>query len=243
VATASDFGFNGARPSHPELLDWLAAEFRDNGWRLKPLHRLIMLSAAYRQSGRPDPQALAVDRFNRLLWRRAPRRLTGEELRDALLAVSGKLDLRLGGPSFSVWEKSTNFTTAYRPRAELGPEEFRRMVYAFVPRSQKDPTFGVFDCPDGALARPKRTVSTTVLQALNLLNSREVLAQAEFLAERLRREAGADPAAQARRAFALAFGRPPAAPEQAAAAALVREHGLSALCRALFNANEFLYVD
>jgi hypothetical protein len=243
VATASDFGFNGARPTHPALLDWLAAEFQGNGWRLKPLHRLILLSAAYRQSGRADATALAVDRFNRLVWRLAPRRLSGEEVRDAMLSVSGKLDLRLGGPGFSVWEHSTNFTTSYRPKAELGPEEFRRMVYQFAPRSLKDPTFGVFDCPDGALARPKRTVSTTVLQALNLLNSREVLAQADFFAERLRREAGADPAAQVRRAFALAFGRAPAAHEQTAAAALVQAHGLAALCRALFNANEFLYVD
>jgi hypothetical protein len=243
VATASDFGFNGARPTHPKLLDWLAAEYQSNGWHLKPIHRLILLSATYRQSGRADPKALAVDRFNRLLWRMAPRRLSGEELRDALLSASGKLDFRAGGPGFSVWENSTDYTTVYRPKAELGPDEFRRMVYQLAPRSQKDPTFGVFDCPDGSQARPKRTVSTTALQALNLLNSREVLAQAEFFAERLRREAGDDPPAQVRRAFALAFGRSPTAREQSTAEALIRSHGPAALGRALFNANEFLYVD
>jgi hypothetical protein len=116
-------------------------------------------------------------------------------------------------------------------------------VYQFKPRSQQDPTFGVFDCPDAALARPKRNVSTTVLQALNLLNSRLILTQAEFFAARLQREAGDDPKQQARRAFILAFGREPTGTEESAAAELIRTHGLPALCRAVYNANEFVYVD
>jgi mono/diheme cytochrome c family protein len=243
VATPSDFGSNGDRPSHPELLDYLASQFIDNGWRLKPLHRLIVLSSAYRQSGRLDARAQALDRQDRLLWRMPPRRLEAEAVRDALLTVSGKLDPRMGGPGYNLWEKNTNYVVVFRPKAELGREEFRRMVYQFKPRSQPDPTFGVFDCPDAALARPRRTVSTTVLQALNLLNSRFALDQAEFFAERLRREAGDDPERQVRRAFRLAFGREPTPAERAAAVALLRREGPAALCRALYNANEFLYVD
>src|SRR5205807_3213918 len=147
VATPSDFGFNGDRPSHPELLDWLASEFIRNGWQLKPLQRLIMLSAAYRQSSRLDDKAMQVDRQNRLLWRMNPRRLEAEALRDAMLSVSGKLDVRMGGPGYEIWEKNTNYVVVFKPKVELGADEFRRMIYQFKPRSQQDPTFGIFDCP------------------------------------------------------------------------------------------------
>jgi mono/diheme cytochrome c family protein len=243
VATPSDFGFNGARPTHPDLLDWLAREFIAGDWRLKPLHRLIVLSATYRQGGQPDAKALTVDRDNLLLWRRPPRRLEAEAVRDAILSASGRLDRRMGGPGYNLWEKNTNYVTVFKPREELGPDTFRRMVYQFKPRSQNDPIFGAFDCPDASLARPRRSVSTTALQALNLLNGRFILAQADCFAERLRRECGDDPEQQVRRAFALTLGREPTAVELSAAAALVREHGAAALSRALYNANEFLYVD
>jgi hypothetical protein len=251
VATPSDFGFNGERPSHPELLDWLASEFmhgangkNDSGrWNLKPLHRLIVTSATYRQSGRLNARSLALDKQNRLLWRMAPRRLEAEAIRDAILATSGHLDRRMGGPGYNLWEKNTNYVTVFKPKARLGPEEFRRMVYQFKPRSQQDPTFGDFDCPDAALARPRRTTSTTVLQALNLLNGRFLIDQADYFAQRLHEEAGDDPARQVGHAFRLAFGRKPSEKELIAAVALVREHGTAALCRALYNANEFLYVD
>jgi len=243
VDTPSDLGFNGGRPTHPELLDWLAAEYQANGWRLKPIHKLIVLSATYRQAGESNPKALAVDQQNTLLWRRTPRRLEAEAVRDSILAVSGKLDTRMGGPGYKIWEKNTNYVTVFKPKAELGPDEFRRMIYQFKPRSQQDLVFGTFDCPDAALARPKRTVSTTVLQALNLYNSRFTLAQAGFFAERLKAEVGEDPAKQVTRAFELALGRKPTEKESAAAVELVREHGVPALCRALYNASEFLYVD
>ncbi len=242
VATPSDFGFNGAPPSHPELLDWLAAAYVDGGWRLKPIHRLIVTSAAYRQSGRLDEKAQAIDRENRLLWRMTPRRLEAESIRDAILAASGKLDPRMGGPGYNVWEKNTNYVAIYQPRAELAADAFRRMIYQFKPRSQPDPTFGAFDCPDAALAAPRRNVSTTALQALNLLNSRFVIRQAAFFAERIEREAGPDRARQAGRAFHLAFGRGPSDTELAAAVSLIKSHGSAALCRALYNANEFVYV-
>ena len=246
VATPGDFGFNGTPPTHPALLDWLASAYRDGGCRLKPIHRLIVCSATYRQagtgSGRAGAKGLEVDRSDVWLWHYPARRLEAEPIRDAILAVAGTLDLTMGGPGYSVWEKNTNYVMIYNPREALGPPEFRRMVYQFKPRSRQDPTFGAFDCPDAALVAPRRTVSTTPLQALNLLNSQFLLDQAAFLAQRLEREAGADPSAQAARAFRLAFARQPTAAERAAAVALIRSHGLPALGRAIFNANEFVYI-
>jgi hypothetical protein len=242
VATPSDFGFNGAPPSHPELLDWLADAFVAGGWRLKPIHRLIVGSSTYRQSSRLDPKAQALDRDNRLLWRVSPRRLEAEAIRDAILATSGRLESRMGGPGYNIWEKNTNYVAVYKPRAELGPGDFRRMVYQFKPRSQQDPTFGAFDCPDAALVAPRRNVSTTALQALNLLNSGFVVQQARSFADRLRAEAGPDPTRQAERGFRLAFGRAPSDTELAPAATLIERHGAAAFCRALYNANEFVYV-
>ena len=242
VATPSDFGFNGAPPSHPELLDWLASTYIAGGWRLKPIHRLIVTSAAYRQSSRLDFKAQDIDRDNRLLWRMMPRRLEAESLRDAILATSGRLDTRMGGPGYNIWEPNTNYVAVYKPRAELGPDAFRRMVYQFKPRSQPDPTFSAFDCPDAALVAPRRNVSTTALQALNMLNSRFVIQQATHFARRLEAEAGADAGKQVERGFQLAFGRGPSATERNAAVALIASHGSAAFCRALYNANEFVYI-
>jgi mono/diheme cytochrome c family protein len=242
VATPSDFGFNGSLPSHPELLDWLASAFVAGGWQLKPLHRLIVTSAVYRQSSRLDPNARDIDRDNRLLWRMSPRRLEAESIRDAILATSGKLDSRMGGPGYNIWEPNTNYVAVYKPRGDLGADTFRRMVYQFKPRSQPDPTFGAFDCPDAALVAPRRNVSTTALQALNLLNSHFVIQQSAYFAARLRADAGSDPASQSERGFLLAFGRAPSSTERDAAASLIRSHGTAAFCRALYNANEFVYV-
>jgi hypothetical protein len=243
VSTPSDFGYNGSPPSHPELLDWLAGEFVRQGWQLRPLHRLIMTSATYRQSGRLDEKASAVDRHNRLLWRMMPRRLEAEAIRDSILTASGRLDRRMGGPGYYPWEPNSNYVTVYRPKLKPDPDDYRRMVYQWKIRSQQDATFGVFDCPDAATARPRRTSSTTVLQALNLLNGPLLTEQAELFAGRVGREAGEDAARQVERAFQLAFSRRPTGREAAASAALVQSHGLAALCRALYNANEFLYVD
>ena len=154
VATPGDFGYNGAAPSHPDLLDWLASTYIAGGWRLKPIHRLIVCSAAYRQSSRLDASAQSIDRENRLLWRMTPRRLEAESIRDAILAVSGQLDQPMGGPATTSGSQNTNYVAVYKPRVELGPDAFRRMVYQFKPRSQQDPTFGAFDCPDAALVAP-----------------------------------------------------------------------------------------
>ncbi|WP_165066334.1 PSD1 and planctomycete cytochrome C domain-containing protein [Paludisphaera rhizosphaerae] len=242
VATPGDFGFNGTAPSHPELLDWLASRYIAEGWRLKPIHRLIVLSAAYRQSSRIDSEAHAVDAQNRLLWRVTPRRLEAEAIRDAVLAASGLLDPKMGGPGYNIWERNSNYVAIYKPRVELGPDAFRRMVYQFKPRSRQDPTFGSFDCPDAALVAPRRNTSTTALQALDLLNSGFIVQQAEAFARRVAAEAGPDPERQAERGFMLALGRSPNPAERTAAAALIRSRGGPAFCRALYNANEFVYA-
>jgi Protein of unknown function (DUF1553) len=242
VATPSDFGFNGALPSHPELLDWLASTYIAGGWRLKPIHRLIVTSSVYRQLSRLDPNAHGIDRDNRLLWRMTPRRLEAEAIRDAILATSGWLDTRMGGPGYNIWEPNTNYVAVYKPRTELGRDAFRRMVYQFKPRSQADPTFSAFDCPDAALVAPRRNISTTALQALNLLNSRFVIQQATNFARRLETEVGPDPGCQVERGFRLAFGREPSPSERNAAVVLIGSVGSAAFCRALFNANEFIYV-
>jgi cytochrome c553 len=242
VATPSDFGFHGGRPSHPELLDWLANELIDHRWSLKHVHRLIVTSATYRQSSASNSDALAKDAGTRLLWRHPPRRLEAEAIRDSILAVSGKLDLTAGGPGFDLFEPNTNYVKVYTPKTAFGPTEFRRMIYQQKPRMQPDDTFGGFDCPDAGQPAPRRNSSATPLQALNLLNSPFVTQQAEFFAGRVKAEAN-EPVGQVRRAFRLAFQREPSDKELSAAVKLVTDHGLPALCRALLNANEFLYLD
>jgi len=252
-STPSDFGANGARPTNPELLDWLAAELVKPGieagsssklqpWSLKHIQRLIVTSATYRQASDARKECLAVDAGSRLLWRFPPRRLEAEAIRDTILSVSGKLDLRMGGPGFSFFGPNDNYVRVYTPKKEFGPETYRRMVYGTVVRQRPDGVFGVFDCPDAGQIAPKRTRSTTPLQALNLMNSGFIMQQAAFLAERLKKETDHDPKLQARLAFALAFQREPDSLELSASAKLIQEQGLVIFCRALFNANEFVYV-
>ena len=243
VGTPSDFGVNGATPTHPELLDWLASEFVAHGWSVKHLHRLIVNSETYCQTSESREQGLAVDASSRLLWRYPPHRLEAEPIRDAILAVSGQLDLRAGGPGFSFFEPNDNYVRVYAPRREWPAETFRRMVYGTVVRQRPDGVFGSFDCPDGGQIAPKRSRSTTPLQAFNLLNSNFMLQQAEFFAARLEKEAGPSVKAQVQRAFALAFQREPAREELEAGTQLIREQGAKIFCRALLNASEFIYVD
>jgi hypothetical protein len=156
--------------------------------------------------------------------------------------VSGQLDLRMGGPGFDLFETNNNYVKVYVSKTDFGPGDFRRMIYQAKPRVQLDNVFGAFDCPDAGQAAPRRTSSTTPLQALNLLNSPFAMQQADFFAVRLEKEGNGDPAMEANRAFLLAFGRAPSAEEAAAATALIHEHGLKIFCRALFNANEFINV-
>lgn len=242
VPTPSDFGWHGGHPSHPELLDWLASELVASGWSLKHIQRQIVTSHIYRLSSQVDTESLRRDSSNRYLARFSPQRLEAEALRDAVLATSGRLDLRMGGPGYDVFEPNDNYVRVYAPKSQFGPGEWRRMVYQFKPRMRQDATFGLFDCPDGGQMVPRRTSSTTALQAINLLNSPFVLEQSRCFAARVSAEAGPEPTAQVDRAFALAFGRAPHPDELSAACGLLADHGLPAFCRALFNANEFLYV-
>ena len=242
VTTPNDFGKNGAKPTHPELLDWLASELLANGWSIKKLQRQILTSATWRQSSTPREEGLKVDAGSRLLWRFPPRRLEAEGIRDSILAVSGNLDRTPGGPSFFLHEVDRENVYHYHPKEKFGPSETRRMVYAFKVRMEQDGIFGSFDCPDGSLVMPKRSVSTTPLQALNLFNSRFMLDQAETFAARLRREAGEDSAAQVRQAWQLAFNRAPGKSEVKESVEFAKAEGLPAFCRAVLNANEFLFI-
>jgi len=242
VSTPSDFGVNGARPTHPELLDWLADEFVRSGWSVKHMQRLILLSGAFQQSSAPREDALTADADAAFVWRFPPRRVEAEAIRDAMLAVSGALDLRMGGPGFSLMDIVEENVMHYFAKEKFTPAEFRRMVYQFRIRQTTDSVFSSFDCPDGGQVMPKRSRSNTPLQALNLFNSTFVLQQAGLLAERLHTEAGDTPEAQVDRAYALFYGRPPDDWERAQSASFIRVEGLPSFCRALYNTSEFLFV-
>ncbi|MFN0108663.1 MAG: DUF1553 domain-containing protein [Blastocatellia bacterium] len=243
VDTPSDFGYLGGRPSHPELLDWLARRLQQHGWRLKPLHREILLSQTYKQSSASREEAAKLDASARLLWRFPARRLSAEEIRDSALAVAGKLDLKMGGPGFRLYRYLQDNVATYWPLDQHGPETYRRAVYHQNARASLLDGLTDFDLPDSAYSAPTRTSTTSPLQALTLLNHRFTLDMSDALAERAKREAPNDQAAQVRRAFALAFQRQPTAEEQQAALKLIASHGWRAFCRAVLNANELIYLN
>ena len=246
VATPSDFGRMGAAPSHPDLLDWLAAECRDGGGSLKSLHRLIVTSAAYRQSSASRPECAAVDVDNTLLWRQNRRRLEAEAVRDAVLAAAGTLDLTMGGPG---WQDFKVEHPAHSPhyRYDLAdPADkatWRRGVYRFIVRSQTQPFMTCLDCADPSMRVERRNESLSALQALALLNNGFMVVQAGQFAERVAREAGPDPVAQIDRGCLLALGRIPDAEEREALLAVVKAHGLANACRLILNLNEFSFID
>jgi len=242
VDTPGDFGFLGSKPTHPELLDWLANRLHEQGWRIKALQREIVLSQTYRQSAGLREDAARIDKDARLLWRFPPRRLGAEEVRDTMLQVAGKLDLRMGGPGFRLYDYKSDNVSTYAPLDAVGPETYRRAVYHQNARASIVDVLADFDLPDNAFAAPKRANTTTPLQTLTLLNSQFTLDMANALATRLTNEAGADPTAQITRAFLVAFQREPLAAERDAALKLIHDHGLPALCRAILNANELLYL-
>ena len=246
VDTPNDFGFNGGRPANQKLLDWLAAEFIAGGYRLKALHRQIVTSATYRQSSRLNNVAAKIDAENRLLWRRSPQRLEAEAIRDSMLFVAGVLDLSLDGPGFQEMKASiAPGTQTYLYAADDPTREFSSAARCIVcgPAAAAAALLDVLDCPDPSTTSPRRAVTTTPLQALSLLNNAFVLHVVDKFAERIARDVGAEPVRQVERAYRLAYGRAPAAVEQAVAVQVVREHGIGVLARALFNSNEFIYVD
>lgn len=272
VETPSDFGLGGSLPSHPELLDWLAGQLQSGGWSQKSVHRLICLSAAYRQaSAVPSSfgadersntgeqndgangtdadgmnawqRAQSLDAANRMLWRQNPRRLDAESLRDAVLTVSGKLDKQMYGPGYRDFEYREEYAPVYTYVAADRPEVWRRTIYRFVVRTSPDPFLTTLDCPNAANLTPARSMTTTALQSLALLNNEFMLQQAQHFAVRLEAVPGATAGQKIEQAFQLAFGRSPTAAESEAAGQFVKSAGMVQFCRAILNANEFVYVD
>ncbi|MGE3311040.1 MAG: DUF1553 domain-containing protein, partial [Limisphaerales bacterium] len=251
VDTPNDFGRMGGRPSHPELLDWLAFEFLEGGQSLKSLHRLILTSETYQQSSRPRSSpgdSAAGDDDNRWLSHMTPRRLEAEAVRDSLLAVSGKLDLTPYGPGFQdfVIEKPE-----HSPHYEYhlyDPEDVRthrRSIYRFLVRSQLEPFMTALDCADPSMRVDRRNETLTPLQALALLNGKLSVAMARHFAERVERETGpeASEETRVRHALQLALQRDPTASERSLLVPFAKRHGLAAVCRLVFNLNEFVFVD
>ncbi len=259
VRTSSDFGTTGDRPTHPELLDWLASELvnpdRKGGgsspWSLKHIHRLMVTGAAYRQGARGADAGEKVDPDNKLLWQFPRRRLDGEALRDAMLSVSGQLNPKAGGPSVFPElppELQKTAGAAWKVSTDVA-ERNRRSVYVFVKRNLRYPLFKLFDAPDRNETCSRRFVTTTAPQALELLNDGIVIGFGKALADRVTKEVGTDREKFADRAFVVAIGRPATSEERAAVLGyLTRHKGTAAeaatdLCHALLNLNEFLYVD
>ncbi len=238
VDTPSDFGFLGSKPTHPELLDYLAAKLVGNGWKLKALHREILLSRTYQQSSSGSADGLRLDRSASLLWRFPPRRLSAEELRDTMLTVAGQMKLApMGGPGFRLYRYLANNVSTYIPLDVHGADTYRRAVYHQNARASVVDVLNDFDLPDIAFAAPKRANTTTPLQTLTLLNHSFTLDMAKSLAARIQ---SSDPVTHA---YRCAFQRTPTAEEHEAASRLISAHGAEAFCRALLNANELLYLD
>ena len=260
VPTPNDFGIQGESPTHRELLDWLAMELVENGWSLKHLHRLMVTSAAYRQSSRIDPadpnvaRAREADPQNQLLWHARRRRLEGEAVRDAMLQIAGRLNPRAYGPSIRpILPEGISKNYAWRPD-ERAEDRCRRSIYVLAKRNLRYPLFEAFDLPDMHHSCPRRSVTTTAPQSLLLLNGELAWEEADCWAGKLRQAAG-DEAAIITLAYRDAFGRPPQSAEVEAAREFLRlQTGASGsspaegeawvdFCHALLNANEFLYVD
>jgi hypothetical protein len=248
VRTANDFGKNGERPTHPELLDYLADEFMRNGWRMKPIHRMILLSSAYRQSATSAAAGGAerMDPENRLLWRFNRRRLEAEEIRDAMLSVAGRLSEESGGPSVIVPVDAELVKQLYKPsqwtvstgEGELG----RRSIYLIAKRNLRLPFMEVFDQPASQTSCARRQSSTHAPQALELLNGRTANELARAFAGRIRREAGPRLEEQVDRAYWLATGRGPVERERNLALTFLDTQPLEEFALATFNLNAFLYV-
>jgi hypothetical protein len=254
VRTPNDFGSQGEPPTHSELLDWLARDFVEHGWGLKRLHRLILLSNTYRMASVADGPGLRSDPENRLLWHYPRHRLEGEAMRDAMLACAGTLNTKPSGPPvvppLSAGELTGLFGAREKwPVTKDAAEHTRRSVYLLVRRTFTYPLFAAFDPPEVMTSCPQRPRTVVPAQALALLNSPVAREQSAAFARRLLRECGDDPVAAVPRAWRLAFGRDATPAEVERARTFLRRHGgtpqaaLADLCLALFNANEFVYLD
>ncbi len=253
VATPNDFGVMGAAATHPELLDWLAAELVAGDGHIKPLHRLMVLSATYRQSSvTENPRAVVVDPENQMLWRARRRRLEAEALRDSLLAVSGQLNRHSGGPGVRLPLPAEVAALQYKGSWKADPDLFqhnRRSIYLFVKRNNRPPLLVSFDAPGTMVSCGRRNESSHAGQALALLNSPELASQARAFASRLEGHAGRAPVAVVQHAYRLALGREPS-PDELSLGRAFLENGegpfaetLADYCLVLFNLDEFLYVE
>ena len=248
VDTPNDFGRMGGGPSHPELLDWLAVEFRDGGQSMKTLHRLIVTSGAYRQSSNVAPeheQAQKIDQENRLLWRMNRRKLEAEAIRDAALMVSGRLSAEMYGPAFKDFviekpEHSPHYQ--YHLHNHDAPGSDRRSIYRFIVRSQQQPFMTALDCADPSIAVEKRNESLSALQALALLNNGFMISVSKSFAARVTTEAQTVEK-QIEWAYQLALARPPSNVERERLVEFAREHGMANACRLILNLNEFVFAD
>ena len=248
VDTPGDFGHMGSRPSHPELLDWLAQWFLENGGSMKKLHQLILTSSVYAQSSQGNPEYSKIDAENRALWRMNRRRLDAESIRDSVLQSSGKLDLTVGGPpvkQFDYQDPNPSFTPliGYETFDPDNPANYRRSVYRWIFRTRPDPFMEVLDSPDSSELAATRTTSTNSLQALAMWNNPFILSQSRHLAARVADEAGEDIKAQLEAAYQLVLGRVPTTNESEELVAYAAKHGMANVCRLIFNTNEFMFVN
>jgi len=249
VATANDFGRMGARPTNPELLDYLANRFVESGWKWKPLHREILLSNTYRQSSQSPIEKAALDKDanNDLLWKYSRRRLDAEEIRDAALAVSGRLNAKQGGPSIIVPVDSELVNLLYKPSqwaVTPDPEEHnRRSVYLIAKRNLRLPFMEAFDAPDMNISCARRESSTHAPQALELMNGDLANRLAVDFAKRLETEAGPSRMKQVNLAYKLAAGRAPTLKERQLAQTFLKNQPLREFALAMLNLNAFLYVE
>lgn len=248
VATTSDFGKAGALPTHPELLDWLAAEFVEptssdvvQPWSMKSMIRMLVMSKAFRQSSAPDERGIRIDAASSLLWRFPPKRVEAEVIRDSILQASGLLDRTIGGRSFRIHNEKKTYAQ-WQVLNNHGPETWRRMLYQERMRRVDDQMFTAFDFPDCGQVRAKRPVSTTPLQALNLMNSDFVIDQSAKIAQRALKESGSDESKAVNRCFELLLNRQPEPDEHYACLTLAQDEDLSLVCRALMNSNEFAFL-
>ncbi len=244
VSTPNDFGRMGAPPTHPELLDWLATAFLENGQSLKWLHREIVTSATYRQAALFNEAFATIDGGNQYLWKMNRHQLEAEALRDAILAVSGKLDLAMGGPGVDLFVFEDDHSPRYK-YAEYDPADpagFRRSIYRFVVRSVPDPFMASMDCADPSQSVPVRNETLTAIQALALMNNPTTVRQAAFFAERVAKEAHTVPK-QIQKSFQLALNRAPTKDELSTLVPYAEEYGMAATCRLILNSNEFVFVD
>lgn len=247
VSTTSDFGKAGASPTNPRLLDWLAAEFVEptvseaTPWSMKSMIRLLVMSRAFRQSSRPRPEGLAADANSSLLWRFPPKRVEAEVIRDSILQASGALDRTIGGRSYRIHNEKKTYAQ-WEVVDNHGPHTWRRMLYQERMRRVDDGIFTAFDFPDCGQVRSKRPVSTTPLQALNLMNSDFVIEQSRRIADRAQSDAGKDDGRAVDRCFELLLGRQPDTQERHDCLLLAQETDLSFVCRALINTNEFAFL-